>query len=58
MARFGSNLFDTQMVFLKDFFLKVDLKKSADEKINQENLSRVQRVNHLLHNNSCDPFEI
>ena len=36
MARFESNLFDTQMVFPKDFFEKVDLKKSADEMINQK----------------------
>ena len=29
----GPNLFDTQMVFLKEFFEKVDLeKKSADDK--------------------------
>ena len=27
----GSKLFDTQMVFLKDFFEKVDLEKTADD---------------------------
>ena len=46
------------MVFLKDFFEKVDLEKSADKKMNHEKLSRVQRVNHLLHNSDFCPFEM
>ena len=41
----GSKLFDTLMVFLKEFFKKVDFeKKSADNKKKHENLPRRQRV--------------
>ena len=41
----GSNLFDTQMVFLKFFFEKVDFEKFQQTTKYHERLLRMQRVN-------------
>ena len=47
-ARSGSKVFDTQMVFLKEFFVKVNFeKKSADDKMHEKLSSRL-RVKWLM----------
>ena len=40
----GSNQFDTQMVFLKDFFEKVNLEKNLRKQKKHDNFSRGQRI--------------
>ena len=53
----GSNLFDTQMVFLKIFFEKVDLKKSADEKKIMKNCPGCKELTIYFIRNPLTPLK-
>ena len=45
----GSNMFDTQMVFLKDFFEKVDFEKNQQTTKKHKKFPRGQRVKGFIH---------
>ena len=46
--QFGSKLFDTLIVFLKDFYEKVHFEKSQQMTKNHEKLPKMQRVSCLI----------